>query len=218
MPQLHRGATRHPKVAALSDRAFRVWVSSIEYCDDLLTDGTILKAAIGSLSVRPRPRDIAELTRILPSYTAGLWEERPDRFVLHDYLDWQSSKAQVQQSRARLRDRVRRHRERQVPGAGNAVGNAVTNGDVTKGTLTTDHWPLTDVPPNPPHAGGLNGARRVTRAERKRTDEIRRAVGPGYEDDGWFEECQRLHGGTCNGAGGHRLKMRIEAEKVAATA
>lgn len=40
-----------------------------------------------------------------------------------------------------------------------------------------------------------------------------RAVGPSSADDGWFDECQRLHGGQCNGSRGHRDKMQIDAIK-----
>jgi hypothetical protein len=55
-------------------------------------------------------------------------------------------------------------------------------------------------------------------------DEVRcdaataRATGPTYADDGWFEECQALHGGKCNGSLGHRSQMRIDAMKREAVA
>ena len=29
----------------------------------------------------------------------------------------------------------------------------------------------------------------------------------------WFEECKRLHGRSCNGREGHRIRMMIDAEK-----
>jgi hypothetical protein len=32
-------------------------------------------------------------------------------------------------------------------------------------------------------------------------------------DDGWFDECQRLHGGGCGGSLRHRTRMQIDAHR-----
>jgi hypothetical protein len=37
-----------------------------------------------------------------------------------------------------------------------------------------------------------------------------RPTPPTAEAD-WFVECERLHGGACNGSGGHRLRMQLDA-------
>ncbi len=45
---------------------------------------------------------------------------------------------------------------------------------------------------------------------------LARKIGPtSTADDDWFNECQRLHGGRCNGSGGHRVQMAIAGEKAA---
>jgi hypothetical protein len=139
VPYLHRAAPRHPKVRELSDHAFRVWVAGGCYCDDLLTDGVISKAALGDLAVKVKPSDIRQLTAVLPPYTNPLWEPHDGYYLMHDYLAWNDSRATVQRNRARLRLRVQKSRDKRHNmeagesgnGSSNGVCNPVTSEDVT---------------------------------------------------------------------------------------
>ena len=45
----------------------------------------------------------------------------------------------------------------------------------------------------------------------KRPKRMARATLPARADDGWFDECTRLHGQRCNGSRGHRLAMQDAA-------
>jgi hypothetical protein len=38
---------------------------------------------------------------------------------------------------------------------------------------------------------------------------------PQASDDGWFEDCQRLHGGACGGRVKHALRVDIDAGRTA---
>lgn len=76
----------HPKVAGLSDRAFRLWFHWMTWCSRHLTDGVI-------------PRHLWErhsTTKArLELVTAGLVSVANDQIVIHDYLEHQRSSEQV---------------------------------------------------------------------------------------------------------------------------
>lgn len=83
----------HPKVAALSDGAFRLHTSGIVYCARYLTDGKVPKVQVPGLSPTYRPVHLRELV------AAGLWKAQGNHYIIHDYLQWNRSKAQVEAER-----------------------------------------------------------------------------------------------------------------------
>lgn len=86
---------KHPKVVRLTDAAFRLHVSGICYAAQYLTDGHIDAEATRLLV--PRFRNAA-LTELL---TKGLWLEAGDSYRIHDYLQWNRSRDQVEAERDR---------------------------------------------------------------------------------------------------------------------
>lgn len=116
--KLEDKAPRHPKVAGLSDKAFRVWVTAMCYASEFLTDGILPPAYL--ITVKQAIQD--ELV------AAGLWdrvtssEQSGGAVVLsiHDYLGHQTSKASVERKKETNRSRQSRFR------------NAVTNALVTE--------------------------------------------------------------------------------------
>ena len=153
MAYIHDSAPRHAKVRPLSDRAFRVWVALQCYCNEHLTDGRVTKQALRThdFGVKVTTRSIEELLQIQPYFESGLLEDRGDYYQVHDFLDWNRSKAQVQETRRHTRSRVADLRARKAlaqqpgngvtPTNGNAVRNAVTATPVTPvtGTGEEDH-------------------------------------------------------------------------------
>lgn len=86
----------HSKVIGLSHRAFRLHVTGLCYCAANLTDGHIAKEAlpvVGAIAGRS-PAILRELE------DARLWVPVPGGWVVHGYLDWNSSKEEVQKRRA----------------------------------------------------------------------------------------------------------------------
>jgi len=77
----------HPKVDALSDGAFRLHTSGLCYCAKNTTDGVVTKDRVRRLTPSYRPALVTELI------DAGLWMPHPDGYEIHDYLDWNKSKA-----------------------------------------------------------------------------------------------------------------------------
>ena len=87
----------HPKVVGLSDAAFRVHVHGIFYCNRARSDGY----------VPPRfpygwhPKAKQAIRELL---AAGLWEQANSGYLIHDYLDWNRSRAQIEAFREKQRE------------------------------------------------------------------------------------------------------------------
>lgn len=131
----------NPKVDNLTDVAFRIYVNAIVHCARHETDGLVARRAARLL--HPDLLDLSPYVQEL--VRAGFWEVRPDGWQVHDFLEYQSSKAQMDAYRATQRDKKRRQRqakkqesapvewpETAVPGG---TGHAVPGG-------TPDHCPL----------------------------------------------------------------------------
>jgi hypothetical protein len=76
----------HPKVAVLSDAAFRAHVSALCYCSSHLTDG-VFPTTVAMRLARPKVR--------IELLASGVWMEAPGGYAVHDYLDWNPSRAEV---------------------------------------------------------------------------------------------------------------------------
>ena len=90
---------KHPKIVGLSDAAFRLHVSGICYCAQYSTDGLVQADAVRLLVPRYKPRSLEELIE------RGLWIPLLDgkAFEIHDYLQWNRSRDEVETERERLR-------------------------------------------------------------------------------------------------------------------
>jgi len=93
-----------PKWLATGPRARALWVSSLSWCSDQLTDGRVPAHVITVLG--GTRRDAGDLVR------AGLWEEAPDGWQFHDWADYQPSRAQVLAERKAAAERQKRARDR----------------------------------------------------------------------------------------------------------
>lgn len=95
--------TEHPKVLAVSDAAFRLHVRAVAYASRLLTDGAISLAALRSLKSGKWGERLAD-----ELVGAKLWERHGDRYVIHDYLHYQPSRAHVEELRKQRAEAGRR--------------------------------------------------------------------------------------------------------------
>lgn len=89
----------HPKIAGLSDKAFRAHVKWICWCNEHLTDGRVPK----KLLAKRLARELVD---------AGLLEDVGDEWQLHDFFDYQPSKAQVEAQREAKAEAGRRGGQR----------------------------------------------------------------------------------------------------------
>lgn len=117
----------HRKVALLSDRSFRLYVSALCWSSENLTEGRILAR---ELSVVARVRGVKAAARELEE--AGLWDRVDGGWEIHDYSEYQRDREQVLSERAanaarqkawREREKAKKEAERNA--ASNGVSNAV---------------------------------------------------------------------------------------------
>lgn len=88
----------HPKNAALSDAAFRLHVAGICYSQRHLTDGLIAADEAPRLVRRFKRPALTELLE------RGIWVLVLDgAYSIHDYLDWNDSREQVEKRREKNR-------------------------------------------------------------------------------------------------------------------
>lgn len=80
----------HPKVVDLSDDAFRAFIGGLCYCNHYLTDGRITPGAIRRLASRRVATELVD---------AGLWEQNGSGVIVHDYLEYQFSRSEVEANR-----------------------------------------------------------------------------------------------------------------------
>jgi hypothetical protein len=82
----------HPKIVGLSDAAYRAYVDGLCYCARHLTDGAIPLAVV-KVVARGRGRVILELE------ANGLWDQNGKGVNVHDYLEFQLSRSEVEAAR-----------------------------------------------------------------------------------------------------------------------
>lgn len=118
-------APRHPKIASLTDRAFRWWIAGLCFASEFLTNGLLPPTFWKQVPKQNR----AELT------TNSLWDWDDPNFQIHDYLGHQSSKETVTKKKADTADRVAKHREAKRNALQTANGNAL-HGDAGNAGVT----------------------------------------------------------------------------------
>lgn len=91
----------HPKIDALSDGAFRLHTAAIFYSNRHATDGIITADRVRRLVPRFKRIHAQELVDRL------LWHDLGDgaAYFIHDFLDWNKSKAQVEERRSEISQR-----------------------------------------------------------------------------------------------------------------
>lgn len=80
----------HPKVAGLTDGAYRLWTTSIAYCSQHQTDGLVPESIITRWGVKHADRAAAELV------SGGLWLSSADGYEVANYLNWQRSRSEIE--------------------------------------------------------------------------------------------------------------------------
>lgn len=96
----------HPKIADAGPAAAWLWFCGICYCREHLTDGVIRRSAVGTLAMN-LPSPLKHAQKLV---AVGLWEPHADGFLVHDFLDWNPSRAEVMSLRDKERDKKRTQR------------------------------------------------------------------------------------------------------------
>jgi hypothetical protein len=98
----------HPKVIALSDHAFRIYINALCYSNRQLTDGFIPEPVYSIWATREPNEEPAEAL-----IEAELWEVANGGFLIRSYTEYQPTREKVNEKRDQARERLKRYRERQ---------------------------------------------------------------------------------------------------------
>lgn len=94
----------HPKIMKVLEEcpmAMVLHVRAVTYCARHSTDGQIRKNVIEGLVPLQRDRE----QQVAALIDAGMWYDHDGAYWLHDYLDYNPSKKQIHERRAKDRER-----------------------------------------------------------------------------------------------------------------
>lgn len=92
-------APQHPKIAPLSDAAFRLHFTAMCWCVEHLTDGHVPFEIPKTLTSTQRGKRLGDALKDLES--RGLWHATPGGgWMIHDFLDWNPSAEETRAKRA----------------------------------------------------------------------------------------------------------------------
>lgn len=107
-------AATHPKARVAGNEAWALWVAAVIYCNRYLTDGFIPFAALAT-DCLPVPIAMAKAKKLAEKLCEarlrpdgpGLFVRVNDGYIIHDFLNWNESKSDVENKRKIDRDRKR---------------------------------------------------------------------------------------------------------------
>jgi hypothetical protein len=117
--RVHDGMPDHPKIAGLSDRAFRTLIETWCWCSRYLTDGVIPAVQWRRIGT---PKSRKELENF------GLVDAVDDTFHVRNYLAFQRSAAEVAELRETRRNAGAKGGRAKAARLANALANAKANG------------------------------------------------------------------------------------------
>lgn len=86
---------RHPKIIAAGRDARDIWLASITWCSEYLTDGYLPANLVPSLAMTADV-DVANCQNFAKTLVeVGLWDATENGYQVHDYLDYNPSKNQA---------------------------------------------------------------------------------------------------------------------------
>jgi hypothetical protein len=127
---LDDGFPDHPKLVSLTMEQGYLWVLGINYCNRYLTDGHIPTGALAALHPHTPLTKKKRMAAVL--VTAGLWDETPTGWAIHDFHDYQLSAEDVKDRRAKRAEAGRKggRRSGQIRRS-KAEANASSNGEAS---------------------------------------------------------------------------------------
>lgn len=144
----------HRKIRPLTDAAFRLWVSAVCWCNANRTDGIVFCQDLTYVSDTKRPRKaVAELVE------TGLWEEIDGGWRIHDFLDYNPSKSQVDAERKRKTEAQKRWRDGLKTNDVDASTDTSTGTHVDASVATSRPAPSRVLPTEVPQQGTPRGER-----------------------------------------------------------
>lgn len=113
-------APTHLKMREVGLEGFGLWLAGLCFCARYRTDGRIDKRQLQNVwpwlpdgTLMHDPQILIGVARKLTEL--GLWEDKGTHWRVHDYLEYQESRREIDRKRAAARERQRAHRQRFLP-------------------------------------------------------------------------------------------------------
>src|SRR5262245_46309499 len=106
------GFSRHPKRLKSGPISSWLWVCSVDYCLEHLTDGFLDEVAVPALCANITGSALSRAVKNLVA--VGSWEPVQGGYIVHDYLRHNPSKKEVEAEREASRQRYHQWRAKQV--------------------------------------------------------------------------------------------------------
>lgn len=152
----------HPKVVDLTPEAFRLCITAICYSARNLTDGVLKQAWLRTNAPKKLATELA---------AAGLWDEHPLGYVIHDYLEFNPSRDKVVAERAKRSAAGKRGADNRWHSKSDGSGYSERDG-----SSDADRIDISDAPdPSPP-----SGSKDPSGTPRKRGAPKSRAFSPEF--------------------------------------
>jgi len=185
----------HPKLAAAGPLAWVMWFVGLAYCNRNLTDGfipfNVARSLVGWEFLEPTEDgrnkiieiDVAsghDCDAVTCDYVIGLmlrnglWEEARGGYQVHDYADWQPTKADIEAERSRKQAAGKAGGQASAQARAQRSGNGVLNGFSTDSNQE-ERRKKKETPPLPPQGGSEPViTRRAKRLSAKEIEELAR--------------------------------------------
>lgn len=140
--KLKGDAWRNPKLATLSDAAFRLYVNCVSYCADNLTDGEVPGHIMPALLPTALPLDVP-LAELLDE--PGLLVREGNVYVVAKYLDHNVSRSEIEKySESQRKKAEKRWGKKSDPPPQDATGNAAGNANYNYKDTNKNNYKYTD--------------------------------------------------------------------------
>jgi len=152
----------HPKVVNTSLAARGLWITALSWTAALRTDGWIPEEIIPVLAADGENRGQIPTWVVEELVSHRLWERGEGGYRIHDFLDWNPSREEVDARRAATNTRVAAYRERKR--VTHADGNTLPSDPVT--LLPSRPGPSDPVTRRDTQSGSVRGSVRGTKTRR----------------------------------------------------
>lgn len=227
----------HPKVSAAGPLAGWLHVCGLAYCNRYLTDGFVPHGQVPKLADfegiyvdtqpnvggidSPSPRMIAELL-----VAHGLWDEVDGGYRIHDFFDYQPSRAEVEEARRQKQEAGRKGGRARAAAKAGAKADAQAPAQATaKADAQAESKPVpVPVPDNPSSSysvtsGGASSVEeeiklRVKAAWENRTSQAVVAIsGPVNDREAWLRKAHKTAAAEVQAERQERERAELERQR-----
>jgi len=183
--RLDDGFIAHPKILTLSHPAFRLHVSGLNWSVANEQDGRVPEVVLALALPLDRPKQ--RLRAVTELEEADLWIRNGTGWLIHDFADYQETKAEVQERRRRWAEqkRERRNNVRADSNPDSAMDSPAESGVPSSHVRGGSHPIPSQREPEHAHPEGLTTPRDALRAWAKITNQ--------KPTDTWLNNRKRLH-------------------------